>query len=409
MPIGGIMLSKDSKLINPFIVPKKLFFDFVQLNYAMPTQKLSLITYTEESIHSLNNQNPHNKSREFLKLVKNNLVTRFKKTPGMRFYIDGMHHNLKIYFDSKFFINTDYISNIIQVHNTYLEIQLVFESTWFLINEWKNITPPIPTVAQIHLSFNSLFKSHPNRLQQWTGISPKQTHNNDNVFQQWIFSPDKQLNGYHLFFDDHLVQGVAGGSKKNVYLTAYDKSREPLPKLQMSLERFGTFDYIRREWKVYSRKLRSLNITTIQHLYDSVTDSNTFTEIFKRIRLSADILLSDDSFTYKIFHDGNDNNINLLRDSVSKKLSKGEILLINKRTHLFKNKIPKSFIKDTFWKPAPHLIGILDNHADKMDTNDYLKIIDKLKEIIYSKDKSINNGHTEHIDIKRIKTHWLNI
>ena len=177
----------------------------------------------------------------------------------------------------------------------------------------------------------------------------------------------------------------------------------------MSLERFGTYNYVRREWKVYSRKLRSLGITTIDNLFTKTHDLDSFREIIKRIRLSADILLTDDSFTYKVFHDMNENNINYLRDKISKKLSKKEINSINKRTHLFKNKIPKSFIKDTFWKPQKHIIGILDNHADKLDTADYLIIIEKLKEIIYSEDKSVNNGHTEHIDVKRIKAHWLNL
>lgn len=426
-----------NKLLAPFILPKNLFLDYIQINYHMPTHRLSLLTYTSKHEYDIANSRPLSQSHKFLYYVRNKLFDHFRKTPGIRFHVDGIHHNLKIYFASSYFIADNLKDNILQIENDYYTINDIFNTIWFRRREWIDIPIPIPTLSRFDIAFNCHFDQKKpkfrNRLQGYRSHNLKQNgkeHFDSKCGRQWIYPPERldlspkekkdllrkeKIPEHLLDICPILISGVSVGSPTGVYLTAYDKTRDYQHKQDLAIDRFGSAGFIRKEWKVYRAWFKkSFQISTLDHFIDLIIDhkgrfTSRFTEMFKRIRLSADIILMDDNYIYKSLHDLNDDNINLLYHHSNKKIEKKVLKLLNKRAHVFKNQVPKDQITTSNWRAKSSICGTLNNHKKRMDTGDYIDIVETLKEIIYSENNSINNGHPKHIDVERIKTHWLDI
>lgn len=175
------------------------------------------------------------------------------------------------------------------------------------------------------------------------------------------------------------ITGIAVGkrtAKSGTFFRAYDK-RFDLDGLESSLLRFGTADYVRKEWELKRKTLRRFNIVTPSDLVIYLRDPKKITEIIYRLRKVQDCILRKDTKVYNSIHDLIDRNrINptegytMTGQEFNKMLKKDYKILLNKAN-------PRE-VKRHFWNPFKQVNSLIEAKGQYLEEHEMLQLITKI-------------------------------
>lgn len=339
---------KFAKVVK-LILPKLFFLDYVTINWQLP--------YNELSKHD--KELCKNWRRDFYGIIKKRLFILRENNPeinGVLVRIDE-HYNLQINFTGKFFINTDNIKD-----DTYFLYKWFIEFDNMITTYWNiefigvsNITTKIPraTISRIDIA----------------------TQKNSTFLKGYQAIPGNRdvVNEYNIpFKNNRYCSGITiapeiGRKTQNIFFRAYDK-RFSTKTAQTCLERFKSLEFIRKEWMLRSRFLRYNGITVPEDFVNLTINEKALALFIKKIRLSKDCFLFNDTKAYKSLHDM----------EVRKEL-KGETNLTLKQFNeiytmkygIYLKKIKKSDVKKMLYNPFRQHTGLL-KYTKNMNIEEFI-------------------------------------
>jgi hypothetical protein len=318
---------------------------------------------------------------------------------GIRIHC-GKHHNLEIHFDGLFFKDPKFNQNITQISKCASLIEYHLKTYIFNIPEWNHIDFPQFTIYQLHLAQN-LLKS---KFKKGINIEPIPVASTSfsksiirNGEKQGYYAIHRNLLPKH--FDtcpnncltNHnikdLVSGYNCGITGKLKCTVYDKELDKQHKITHAENRFNTAKFFRREWQIGTKKLESCGIKLLSDFIYRLNPPSKFigptnpheflSQIIRKIRISCDIILYNDSTTYKSFHDKHD------RLPKDKQNIAGNYFRFSKSnyTPMKINKIPSGLLKTRYYNPFKNIKGNLQSkNAKNMTAEQIIKIqIDTLE------------------------------
>ena len=320
-PITNIIQKKyeDKEKIFKQIIPKAFFIDWIDVNWQIP-------------IHTFNHNDKQKASKfydaMFLILEKRILILKQNNycLNAIKLLKKDTHYNFKIAFQGKFFKDRTYSLDIKHFYKWFLEFDNMLKYYWS--KEKINEKYPRSTISRLDFS----------------------THKKSNFLKKFVPIRSKKVkapcNAWTHDNYDFITGIVIGGTSKSCIFTAYDK-RWQKDGLQHCQERFGSVDLVRKEWKCFSKYLRSNGISTIKSFMEYFNNPLLVAGFIKKLRLSKDVILFNDNNNYKALHD--------LRFH---KCAKGNFLPIKEFNKIFKstynvylNKIPEKEINKLKWNP----------------------------------------------------------
>ena len=335
----------------------KYFFDFIQLYFPIPQDDLK-----ERNIYDIPQIN------NWLNMTYKDLEQSLRHIPnyneGIQFYSDIKFKGIKIYFSGKFFIHQNYKDDLTRFKKFADIFYRIILNNTYKVHEWKPIEFPEFYISQVHLAENLYFKNYPDKLE----------NNNYDIYGHGHLVNNKNCED-KIWRDmsSHTQTGHACGVKDFVYLTVYDKRyKEP----EHSLERFKTFQFYRREWKIQKKKLKSLHLNHYEDFLLLKNNVQLFKHFVSSIRKTLDLVLKNDSTEYCIFH-FQDIDLNTYKSISDECVNFGKkaILKLSSRASKY---VPISHRNTMYWDGVDNIVGIIRGYKNRWTTEKWLKVVNEL-------------------------------
>lgn len=317
----------NPKQIFKQIEPKAYFFDYISVNWQIEFTKFS---YHDKEIISKFYPRMHELIEKRLLILKQNNRCLY----AIDFKKKDTHYNFKMDFQGKFFKDRTYSIDLKHFYKWFLEFDNMLKYYWSRIG--INKKAPRSTISRLDLSNHkkgTFLKK----------FIPIRSNKGNNPCNTWTHEKYDFITGII----------IAGTSKSSIF-TAYDK-RWQKQGIEHCLERFGSVEVIRREWKMYSKYLRNHGISTVKSFMDYFNDPLLVSGLIKKLRISKDVILSTDNKLYRSLHD--------IR---FKNAIQGNWMTINEFNKIFKStynvylgKIPMEEINKLKWNPTGTLNGLV--------------------------------------------------
>lgn len=368
------------------------FLDYVQLYFKLPIEDLKVLDgFNLEDC------------RIWLKFTSENISNMISRSniQGVRVIQDKLHYGIKFYFEGQFFNGANIKQDIARLkkytqkyyneilHHQYNPNSWEINNKQFL-NHFCGMEFPKFYVSRFDLAQNCYKKFYIDGLK------------NNNWDTYCNSSIEKSKNCVDTIFNDRRSQTQTGytvGNPKYVTCKVYDKMYDKEEfSLDHALNRFGTYKFWRREWRIQKKKIKSLKIN---HLEEFLLLKNTQVQkyVIASIRKSVDIVMKNDSVSYTIFHFTHiDNDVwqSLKDDTIN--LTKRVKLLISGR-HAKQKAIGDR--KIAFWDGVANLVGIANNYRHRWSQSQWIKAVESLiKEP--ERLEALNNPDS-HVDINKVK------
>lgn len=348
---SSVSLKNKGKNMIRIINLKSFFIDYLKINFVLPVIN---VTAREK-------ENAIKTGRELLNGLKKRVgiwTENYPECAGIFVQIDKFH-NLQIDFKGSFFINgRNYREDLKNFENWYSEILNMVNVGWML-----KMNKPLekPTIARIDLatqkkgSFTDDYVAIP-------------SSRNTDIVNTWVVP----------FHGKNLMSGITiapekGRETENIYFRAYDKKMNKKG-IDVCYRRFGSVDFIRKEWMLKNRFLRNNGIRTVEDMYSVAYNRIKFTELIKKFRKSKDVLLKTDSMLYKSLHDLNAREF--LRGKTEMSIKEFE-KLYQKKYGIFLNKANKDDIREIKWNPYKQIKGLI-KYVDRMSHSEFLDVQESL-------------------------------
>ena len=307
---------------------------------------------------------------------------------GIRIHV-GTNHNLQIHFDGGFFLDKTFSKNVIQISKCITLIEYHLRTFLYNIPEWEHIKDPQFTIYQLHIAQN-LYKE---QYKDGFNFIPKLLASN--IFQKSILKSNERQGPWVIpasLLPKHnkdIVSGYNVGITGKLKCTVYDKQLDKKHKIIHAEQRFGNSKFFRREWQIGTKKLESVNIKYLNNFLLQVKDIDFLAHVIRKIRISVDILLKNDSKIYKAFHD--------LNDRLPKRLKKliNNPLRFNKSSYtpMKINEIPESLLETRTYNPFKNMFGnLISINAKNMTAEQLIKL--QIQITVILKNCAIN-GHIQ--------------
>ena len=339
---------------------------------------LSFCKVTLESELNIISKNQNIQDTHFLEsLIKfKNIKKEFGNgfTQGIRIYI-GKNHNLKIYFDGKFFKHTSLQKDLNQVQEVATLIDTLLSTFIFNIPEWE-IDKPRFTIFQLHLAENlykerKLGRQYYGEVTRKNALYPASTKMKQQILKDAKSKPGpweipKEFNP----LGNEIVSGFNNGIKGKLYVNVYDKERDTESGRRHAIMRFGTDKFWRREFQIGTKKLESVKIKFLAEFLVQMRCNHFLANVIRKCRISVDIIVNGDSKKYLRFHD--------TMEYLSKKDKRdieNPLRFHNKKfTRMKIDSIEPEGLTVKPYNPYNNITGNLKNHGEQLLPNQIIHI-----------------------------------
>jgi len=373
---------------------------------------LSFCKTTIESELNIISKNQNIKDTHFLEsLIKfKNIKKEFGSgfTRGVRIHI-GKNHNLKIYFDGKFFKHDSLKKDLNQVQEVATLIDIALSTFIFNIPEWK-IDKPRFTIFQLHLAENlykerKLGRQYYGEVTRKNALYPASKKMKEQILKDSRSKPGsweipKEFNP----LGTEIVSGFNNGIKGKLYVSCYDKQQDTAEGRRHALIRFGTDKFWRREFQIGTKKLESVKVKFLGEFLVQMRCSHFLSNIIRKCRISVDIIVNGDSKKYLRFHDK--------MEYLSKKDKRdieNPLRFHNKKfTRMKIDTIGHDQLSVKPYNPYSNITGLLKNHGNKLLPNQIIHICqmaiaqvlqNSRSEYDHSPNNSTLNNHMEGLEL----------
>ena len=387
------------------IRPHYYFLDTVKVNWKLPYQHLNhferskvkyfywefynVLSYhitqvfESKTIFRPNYDHVIPKQKDTKYKIKNHVGLEFE---NVHLHKKDPHYNFKIEWGGKFFTNKSSrkILNDSKIwYADYLKIDDFINKWWFdHLEECLKKDLRSHPQYKIHTTISriDIAKNHNGNMLNCIPLANgnhKEIHYyQDKNIKKKLKHPDKRKTKID---PKSYVYGLTIGKRSadsGIYFRSYDK-RFDLEGLQSSLERFGTVYFVRKEWELKSRILRSWNIITPEDLRNLLNNKNQLTEVIYRIRKSADVILRKDGILYKSIHSEINKQVINKLDGYTVNEHQFDKML-KRDLNIFTNKVNSNLVQIHQYNPLKHLNGIIEKRGIHLDAKGIQLIIEKL-------------------------------
>jgi len=314
---------------------------------------------------------------------------------------DLVYYGIRIIFDGSFFEGQNINQDVLKLKKWTDKIQTqIIEcqytpNSWNIqsrkfLNEFTTVKFPQFYVSSVDLSQNLYFKDYPRGL-------------NNNSFDTFIHrGMMKSKDCVDITYKDissGTVTGHTVGNKKHVSCNVYSKMYDDKGHAH-ALDRFKTINFWRREWRIQKRKIKSMKFNILSE-FMLLTDTEIQKQFIRGVRSSVDIVLSDDSTNYNIFH------FTHLDTDLYKSIGDDAIRMSKKVKYILsqchKTNKPISERKVALWDGVANTMGIIKKYKNRWSHDDWLNV---LTELLQEPDRLpfFNNPEAQTVDINLVKS-----